>query len=173
MKVLAFGASNSSKSINKQLATYTAGLIPNGEVEVIDLNDFEMPIYSADREQAGGIPALAQQFSDKIGAADALVISFAEHNGGYTAAFKNLFDWASRLGKEVYQGKPAVILATSPGKGGAQSVLKSAQASAPYFAMDVKAAVSVPSFYDNFDAENGKISNADIQAALEAAVGAL
>ena len=40
-----------------------------------------MPIYSADRESEGGIPQLAQDFFDKIGAANAVLISSAEHNG--------------------------------------------------------------------------------------------
>ncbi|MGB1252044.1 MAG: NADPH-dependent FMN reductase, partial [Candidatus Promineifilaceae bacterium] len=51
MTILAFGASNSRNSINKALVTYAATLI-NNDVEIIDLNDFEMPIYSQDREQA-------------------------------------------------------------------------------------------------------------------------
>ncbi|MBL4815351.1 MAG: NADPH-dependent FMN reductase, partial [Shewanella sp.] len=33
MKILAFAASNSSKSINKQLATYAASLVEGAEVE--------------------------------------------------------------------------------------------------------------------------------------------
>ncbi|MFT5707446.1 MAG: chromate reductase, partial [Oceanospirillaceae bacterium] len=62
MKLLAFAASNSTKSINKQLATFTTTLIEHTQVELLDLNDYEMPIYSEDREQASGIPAKAQQF---------------------------------------------------------------------------------------------------------------
>lgn len=46
MKVLAIGATNSTTSINQQLAAYTAGLVEGAQVEVLDLNDFEMPIYS-------------------------------------------------------------------------------------------------------------------------------
>ena len=172
MTVLAFAASNSRNSINKALVTYAASLL-NTDIEIIDLNDYEMPIYSVDREQTGGIPAQAQQFYDKIGQADALLVSFAEHNGNVTAAYKNLFDWTSRINQKVYQGKPAVLLATSPGGGGAQSALATAKGSAPYFAMDVKAALSVPSFYDNFDAEIGRITNANIQAQLETALATL
>ena len=172
MAILAFGASNSRNSINKALVTYAATLI-KADVEIIDLNDYEMPIYSQDREQEGGIPAQAQQFYEKIGQADGLLISFAEHNGNVTAAYKNLFDWTSRISQKVYQGKPAVLLATSPGGGGAQSALATAKGSAPYFAMDVKAALSVPSFYDNFDVEIGRIKNDDIQAQLESALATL
>jgi len=50
MKIIAFGASSSRQSINKQLATYAASLVAAAEVEVLDLNDFEMPIFSQDKE---------------------------------------------------------------------------------------------------------------------------
>ena len=50
-KILAFGASNSINSINKRLASYTAKMISPVESVIIDLNDFEMPIYSEDREK--------------------------------------------------------------------------------------------------------------------------
>lgn len=36
-----------------------------------------MPIYSSGREQANGIPELATELRNKIGAADALIISYA------------------------------------------------------------------------------------------------
>lgn len=172
MNVLAFAASSSRNSINKALLSYAAGLleaglVDNADVEVIDINDYEMPLYSVDREQEGGIPDQAHQFYKKIGDADALLISYAEHNGSYTAAFKNLFDWTSRINVKVYQGKPAVLLAASPGPGGARNVLASAKGSAPHFAMEVKADLSIPRFYDNFDMENGHVSHAEIQAKLE------
>ncbi|NOU49141.1 NAD(P)H-dependent oxidoreductase [Pseudoalteromonas sp. JBTF-M23] len=167
MKVLAFAASSSRQSINKQLAQYTASFVEGAEVELIDLNDFEMPIYSADRENEIGIPVQAQQFYNKIGEADAIIVSFAEHNGTYTAAYKNIFDWASRINQKVYQNKPMVLLATSPGPGGAKSVLASATGSAPFFAMDVKASVSVPSFYDVFDSEKGEIKDDALKQELK------
>ena len=118
MKVLAFAASSSSNSINKKLVTYAASLLSNAEVEILDINDYEMPLYSEDKEKELGQPEAAKRFFNKIGAADALLISFAEHNGSYTAAYKNLYDWTSRIDPKVYQGKPMVMLATSPGPGG-------------------------------------------------------
>lgn len=162
MKVLAFAASSSRQSINKQLAHFAATKITGAEVELLDLNDFEMPIYSSDRENDSGIPEQAQSFFKKIGEADAIVISFAEHNGSYTAAYKNIFDWASRIDMKVYQNKPVILLATSPGPGGAQSVLGAAVGSAQFFAMDVKGSLSIPSFYDNFDMETGELTNPEL-----------
>jgi len=166
MKVLAFAASSSRKSINKQLVSYAASLIPDAEVDLLDINDFEMAIYSSDREEESGIPQQAHDFKARIGQADAVVIAFAEHNGYYTAAFKNLFDWTSRIDMKVYQGKPMVMFATSPGPGGAANVLNTAVTSAPYFAGEVKAQMSVPSFYDNFDMAENKITDEALNGKL-------
>ena len=175
MKVLAFGASNHSKSINKQLVSYAAKTLkekfhPNADIEILDLNDYEMPIYSQDREGASGIPDLAHEFFKKIGEADALLISYAEHNGSYTAAFKNVFDWMSRIDSKVYQHKPMVIMSTSPGPGGASSVLASAVNSAPFFHAEVKASLSVPSFYENFDVETERLKSSEINDQLISAL---
>jgi NAD(P)H-dependent FMN reductase len=178
MKVLAFAASNSSKSINKQLVAHAADAVKSEmsdevEVEFLDLNDYEMPIYSSDREEVSGIPDLAHQFAAKIGGAAALLISYAEHNGNYSVAYKNLFDWTSRIGGKVYQDKPMVILATSPGPGGASNVLGLAKTSAPHFGADVKASLSIPSFYDVFDMEKGALHDAELQKQLREALVSL
>jgi len=170
MKLLAFAASSSKKSINKQLATYAAGLLDNVQVEVLDLNDYELPLFSEDKEAEVGQPSLAKKFLSKIEDSDAIIISFAEHNGSYTAAYKNLFDWCSRINREVFQNKPLVLLATSPGPGGARNVLESAKGSVKHFAGDVKASLSIPSFYENFDVESGSMKNSEINAQLVSAV---
>ena len=171
MKVLAFGASNSKASINKALAGFTATLVPHAEIEVLDLNDYDLPLFSTDLEAEIGHPPAAQAFFDKIGTADGVIVSFAEHNGSYTAAYKNLFDWASRIDLKVFQDKPVVYLSTSPGAGGAGSVLASAKGSARFFGADLRAAVSVPSFHDVFDAETGTVTDptalADLTTAAE------
>ena len=167
MNVLAFAASNSENSINKQLAMYAASLIEGANVEVLDINDYEMPIFSDKREAQLGQPQQAKDFYQKIGEADAIIISYAEHNGSYTAAFKNLFDWTSRINMKVYQNKNMVILATSPGPGGASTVLNTALSSAPHFAANVIGSLSVPSFYDNFNSETQELTNATLDEALQ------
>lgn len=166
MKIIAFGASNSKNSINKILATHAASMIKNAEVEVLDLNDFDLPIYSEDIEKEFGQPQNAKEFLAKIASADGLVISFAEHNGSYTAAYKNLFDWASRCELQVYQNKPIIFLATSPGPGGASSVLALAEGSTEFFGVDLKGSMSVANFYDVFDLEVNEISNSGVAEKL-------
>ena len=89
MKILALAGSNSKNSINKKLVSFAASLFINAEVNLLDLNDFEMPIYSIDREKENGIPELAQSFSTKIKEADLILISLAEHNGAYSVAFRS------------------------------------------------------------------------------------
>lgn len=164
-KILAFGASSSKKSINKQLATYTANLFKNAKVDLLDLNDFEMPIYSIDKEKEDGIPQLAHDLYEKIGASDLIVISFAEHNGAYSSAFKNIFDWMSRINGKTFQEKPVLLLATSPGARGGSSVLEIAIKRFPFQGAIVKGSFSLPSFNDNFDAEKG-ITNEDLKKDL-------
>jgi chromate reductase, NAD(P)H dehydrogenase (quinone) len=167
MNILAFGASNNRQSINRTLATHAAHLVEVARVKVIDIADYEMPLFSDEREQALGQPLQARSFFEEIASADAIVVSFAEHNGSYTAAYKNLFDWTSRISQKVFQGKPVVYLSTSPGPGGAGSVLASAIASAPFFGADVIASLSVPSFQNNFNLEQNQWVNPEIRQALE------
>ncbi|OAN13093.1 NADPH-dependent FMN reductase [Photobacterium jeanii] len=173
MKVLAFAASSSKQSINKQLIQASSQYLTDAEVEIIDINDYEMPLFSVDREAELGQPEQAQAFFKKIGDADAVIIAFAEHNGSYTAAYKNLFDWTSRIDQKVFQNKPMVMLATSPGPGGAQNVLAAAANSAPYFAGDVKAHLSIPSFYDNCDPQTGAVTNPELLDQLKSALAQL
>lgn len=173
MKIIAFAATNHTKSINKQLVQYAASLLTKVEVEIIDLNDYELPLYGQDKEEELGHPKLAKAFIEKIATSDGIIISFAEHNGSYTVSYKNIFDWCSRIEPKVYQNKPMVLLATSPGSMGASSVLNAAIESAPYFNGVVKASLSIPSFYDNFDNETQKLKHQELDEKLRDAVSHL
>ena len=162
MKIIAFAATNHRKSINRELVEYAASLIKHGEVEILDLNDYELPLYGQDKENEIGHPQLAKDFLAKIGDSDGIIISFAEHNGSYTVAYKNIFDWCSRIEPKVFQNKNMVLLATSPGSRGGSSVLATAVQSAPFFNGIVKASLSIPSFYDNFDSEKQVLKHEEL-----------
>ena len=149
-RILAFGASSSKKSINKRLATYAASLVEGAEADILDLNDFEMPIYSIDREQEDGVPEPAKRFKEHIQKADAIIISFAEHNGTYAVAFKNILDWATRVEKNMWMDKPMLLLSTSPGGRGGQRILEIAANSYAYLNGKVIGSLAVPSFNENF-----------------------
>ena len=163
-KIIAFGASSSKNSINKQFATFAAKQLENVEVEILDLNDYEMPIYSIDRENDNGIHDLAKQFKAKITSADGVVISFAEHNGSYSAAFKNVFDWVSRIEQNFWHNKPLFLLATSPGVRGGQTVLEIAVNKFQRMTEGGVVNYSLPSFGQNL--VNNELVSAEIKAAF-------
>lgn len=158
MKITAFAGSNSRHSINRKFVTYAAGLFKNADVEVLDLNDYPVPLFSVDLEKEIPPPEAVGRFLEKIGSADLLIISLAENNSSFNAGFKNLFDWNSRTNVKQFQGKPMLLLSTSPGRRGGASVLAHAKAIFPFYGAEIKAAFSLPSFYENFDEQNGIIN---------------
>jgi NAD(P)H-dependent FMN reductase len=149
MNIIAFGASSSRQSINQQFAHFTA-LHFGDEVQLLDLNDFEMPIYSIDREKETGFPEKALEFLDILADADLLVISMTEHNGAYSAAFKNILDWTSRAENNIFQNKPMVLLSTSPGGFGGGNVMKLALTRFPKHGAEIIGNFSLPKFHENF-----------------------
>ena len=169
-QIVAFGASSSKKSINKDLASYAASVIEDANVLILDLNDFEMPIYSIDYENDHGIPEKAFKFKEKLKTADGIIISFAEHNSVYTAAFKNIFDWISRIEKVVWFNKPMFLLSTSDGDRGAKTVLQIAYNRMSFGNPYKIPTFSLPNFKKNFDKNNGIIDidlNDEFQNALK------
>lgn len=159
MKILAFAGSNSRDSINKKLVTYVASQFDNAEVEILDLNDYEMPIFSVDREKHDGIPPLALQFAEEIDDADLLIISLAEHNSSYSVAFKNIFDWISRIKDRKHFGeKPVFLLATATGPGGGKHVLAAFEARSPFSGAQVLQSFLLPKFNENFDTDKGIVN---------------
>ncbi len=154
-KILAFGASSSIHSINKKFATFAANQITDATVTILDLNDFEMPIYSVDREVAGGIPDLAKQFKAQIQAADGIIVSFAEHNGSFTAAYKNIYDWMSRMEGSVWEEQLMLLLSTSPGGRGGKGVLAAALSTYQWSNKNIVGHFSLPFFNQNFSEQGG------------------
>jgi NAD(P)H-dependent FMN reductase len=177
MNILAIPATNSRNGLNRQLIGSAArlledGLVADAAVDIVDINDYEMPIYSAERE-AAGVPDQARELFDRIGAADAIVVSFAEHNGSYSAAWKNIYDWMSRIDMGVYQGKKVAMFATSPGPRGGAGVLDGATMAAPFFGADLVGSLGIPTFGENFDSERGELTDPELRAHFEKILGAL
>ncbi|MFC7772293.1 NADPH-dependent FMN reductase [Flavobacterium sp. GCM10027622] len=155
MKIVAFGASYSKQSINKKLAGFVAHQFENTDIEILDLNDYVLPVFSVDVENETGHPEIIQEFIKKLDSADLIIISMAEHNGSYTAAFKNLFDWTSRVKLNMFENKKLLLLSTSPGGRGAESSLKTALERFPRHGATILNSYSLPNFHQNFDAEKG------------------
>ncbi|QLB13666.1 NAD(P)H-dependent FMN reductase [Bisgaardia hudsonensis] len=163
MKIIAFSASNSSKSINQVLINYLATLIEN--TEILKLTDYEIPIYSFDIEENKGIPVATQELDNKLQTTDKLIISIPEHNGNFPAFFKNHLDWLSRHNRGFLKNKKVLLVSTSPGKLGGANVLNIAKNTLPHFGAEIIATYSLGSFYDIF--QEDKIINEKVAEELQ------
>lgn len=164
--ITCFGASNSKNSINKKLATFAASQINDTEINSLDLNDFSMPLFCVDLEATSGIPQEAHSFKAHMAKSDGIIISFAEHNGAYSTAFKNIFDWASRIGGNIWAQKPLFLMATSPGARGGTSVLDIAINRLSFGYENHISTFSLPLFNENFSEELG-ITDLSLKSTFE------
>jgi len=156
MKILAIGGSNSKNSINRALAYYTADLFEHAQINKIDINDLNVPLYSVDVETETGIPEDIKTFAAAIDASDLIIISLAENNGSFNVGIKNVLDWTSRIkDRKTFNNTPMLLMATSPGARGGATVLESAKMLFPYSGAIIKATFSLPNFYQNFDFDKG------------------
>ena len=167
--ILVLAGTSHRDSINLALATYAGQQLDNAEVTILDLNDFEMPLYSQDLEEASGIPQHAKDFLAKIQGSDGIILSLAEHNGSYAAAFKNVLDWTTRVETKLWSSKPMLLMATSPGGRGGATVLAAAEGYFPHLGGNITDTFSLPSYYDNFTVEEG-ISDPAAKASFQSAL---
>ena len=166
--IIAFAGSNSKNSINKQLVVYATSLLDISDSSLLDLNNFNVPIYGIDLENETGIPDKANMLNELLENCDGIILSLAEHNGSYATVFKNIFDWMSRIDKEVFKNKPMLLMATSPGGRGGAGVLAAAKSTFPHLGGNIVAEFSLPSFYDNF--KDGNVVNDELNLKLKSAV---
>ena len=163
--IVTIGGSNIKSSINKVLAEYVGSLVNNVELTNVDLNNFEMPLFSVDLEAQIERPQGVKELNEIIEKADGFVISLAEHNGAYSTAFKNTFDWLSRINGKVWRDKPMLLLTAAPGARGGITMLEIALGRFPYMGAQIIGSLAVPSFFENF--KEGKIVNTDLKSAIE------
>jgi NAD(P)H-dependent FMN reductase len=163
-KIITITGSNSQKSINRCLLSYTADMMENTEIISIDLNNYVLPIYGVDFEAENGIPTAIKRLDELLNMADGFMLSLAEHNGSYASVFKNTLDWLSRVNGKVWREKPMLLMATSPGGRGGATVLQAASTYFPFMGASITDTFSLPSFYDNFT--KGEISNESLKKEL-------
>jgi len=118
-RILAFAGSLRKDSYNKRVAeNAAAGAITAGaEVRILDLKEFELPVFDADLfDSVAGDPHALEASGGKVGGphakpmpegllrlkehfrwADGWIVSTPMHNGTYTASLHNLIDWLTRM----------------------------------------------------------------------------
>ncbi|MDW3651716.1 MAG: NAD(P)H-dependent oxidoreductase [Bacteroidia bacterium] len=158
-KVLVFGGSNNSESINQELARIAGKLLERTTMQEIKLSDYPLPIYGIDHEKTLGIPEEATKLKAVFDAYDAYIISVPEHNLSVPAFFKNSIDWLSRIHMSFFEHKPILLLSTSPGKGGGESSLAHAETIlSNYLAGRIVGKFSLARFYQSVEIqEDGSI----------------
>ncbi len=164
-KILAFAGSNSSTSINHTFVNHVAERINGHEVKLIELRNFEIPMYSIDLEKNRGFPTDIIVLKNLIDDHDALVISVNEHNGAASAFFKNILDWLSRLDRSFLTGKQILLMSTSPGVRGGASSLEYCKGIFSRFGGKVIESFSFPSFRENF--VDGTVANEVLEMGIE------
>ena len=124
-KLLIFAGSTRQASFNRKLAHAAAkqARAAGADVTLIELADFDIPIYNADLE-AQGTPADVMKLKQIMFEHPAWIICSPEYNGSYTALLKNTIDWASspvksdpawQDGFKSFASKVVGLLSASPG----------------------------------------------------------
>ena len=151
-KILAFSGSNHSQSIHNTLVRSLAEKAIHTEVSIINLIDFDVPMYGIDVESKG-IPADIIKLRKMMNEHDALIIASPEHNGLMPAFLKNVIDWLSRVAEpgQSFFGddkKPVLLVSTSPGPNGGATNIKTMAELMPWWGGDVKATYSLGSYQE-------------------------
>lgn len=173
-KVLAFAGSLRKDSFNKKLIRVGADAVraAGGDVTLVDLKDFPMPIYDGDIESSEGIPPNAKKFKQLMLAHEALLIASPEYNTSITGVLKNTIDWASRAEKGeppllCFDGKIAALLSASPGAlGGLRSLMAVRSILSSIRVLLIPEQVAVPKAHEAFDTE-GKLLDAKLAAGVQ------
>jgi len=130
VRVLIFAGSARKGSFNRMLARAAAEAVSaaGGEATLLELGEHPLPLYDGDLEAAEGVPPEAVELHGLFSRHDAFLLASPEYNGFMTPLLKNALDWISRLpdadpSRPCLSGKPAGIMAASPGPGGGIRVL--------------------------------------------------
>ena len=166
MKTIAFVGSNSSKSINKQL---TLALLKNHpEVDFIDIQNWNVPLYSEDIQNNEGFPDLINKLAENISEANKIVVTVNEHNSNVSAFMKNILDWLSRHTKKIFSEKDILVLSTSNGQRGGLSANEFTVGFCTRNGAESVQGYTFPAFSENFDTNTQQISNIEKKAEIEA-----
>lgn len=115
-------SSNNNQKLGLKLKELA--LSQNCEVDLINLVDLRLPLYSTVEEEENGIPESALDLATKILALKAFIIVAPEYNGVMPPVLNNAMAWTSRATKnwrDAFNEK-FVGLATHSGGGGAKGL---------------------------------------------------
>lgn len=136
LTLAAFCGSTRRESLNRRLLDATVAICreSGASVDVIDLAEFELPLFNQDWENEQGIPDGVGPIQARLDVVDGVVIASPEYNGGYTPLFKNTIDWISRIDHLTFYPRYVSLMTATPGgKGGARGLAQMEQLFANIF----------------------------------------
>ncbi len=121
-KLIFISGSTRKDSVNTKLLkiAYEAAKEVGADAKLIDLADYDMPIYNGDLEAKGGLPEAGKRLKKEFIAADGFFIASPEYNSSLSPVLMNALHWISRkddgTGGELvaFTGKVAALGAASP-----------------------------------------------------------
>ncbi len=152
-------------SFNTQVMQAAAKIAADegAQVEVIDLNDYPMPLFNQDLEAEEGAPETVIALKEKFRAADGMFISTPEYNSTTPPLLKNTIDWLSRPSNDneaplaCFQNKSAAIVSASPGGWGGMRALDPLRLLLAHIGVNVVGnQLAVADTYDALD-DNGNL----------------
>ena len=174
-RIFAFAGSARRESLNRKFlaVAVAAAREAGGEVTLVDLNDYVLPLYHGDLEDASGLPETAAKLTKFIAEHDALLIASPEYNSMITPLLKNTFDWCTRGDDDPFPGKVAAVISASPGGfGGVRSLVMTQQLLLKLGCHVVPGQCALPNASKAFDAA-GKLLDARAEKSVRALVAAL
>jgi len=174
-RILAFSGSARRESLNKKLLAATVAAVreAGGEVTLIDLNDYALPLYHGDLEDAEGLPANAARLVELIARHDGLLIASPEYNSMITPLLKNTLDWCTRGEDSPFPGKVAAVVSASPGAFGGMRSQKLAQHLLLHLGCHVVPAQMILPHADKAFDTDGALIDARAQKSVRALAAAL
>ncbi len=168
MRLLVFGASLRSGSLNVALARLAAAqLTARGvEVEFATFNEFDAPSYNQDLLDRSGFPDGVRRFIGRLRAADGFAIASPEYTFSIPGPFKNLIDWSSQDEPIAWSNKPGLLLSASVSSMGGQRGLSALRVCLEALGAHVYPDMfSVPNAHETLDA-TGRLIDPALQERL-------
>lgn len=120
-----FSGSSRADSYNQKLANQLASDAGShgAELTVVNLGEFELPIYNGDLESTDGLPVAAAELKKILQDQSGMIIACPEYNGFMTPMLINTIAWCTRSAEasvdlSAFAGKTVLIAGASPGPGG-------------------------------------------------------
>lgn len=166
MKVVGISGSLRSGSWNTQLLETVLQMMP-ADAAPSRLSPGDLPLFNEDLETDP--PEAVLDFQAQVDSAGGIVVCTPEYNLGMPGVLKNAFDWLSRPPAQQLpklQGKPVLLMGTSPGPYGTISAQNGAVQMFRALRMPLcPGFLAIPSAHESF--RDGKLDNDKLRTRLQ------